>query len=260
MFSFGDLQYMALIDHIDGPNRDIYLSIDTVNTSIHPIDIYKEMRVLRKNNEALRKYDVFLSAFGNVPKGGGKYTERYVVENSGTRIIPYDSDHFLTITGTIITDDGGEGIVCFNREALSASTVVDLNYVPPQVEIITVNTGSGVSSTDVDDIASAVWNEALSSHEVAGSAGAQLSLASSGGVDYDSLAEAVWDRDLAQHTGAGSAGKLVKETNDVETGNWKIVNNQMIFKDKSGTELFRVNLFNEAGLAASDEVFERVRA
>lgn len=127
---------MAVIDHIDGPNRDIYLSVDTFNGEIHPIDIYKEMRALRRADETLRNFDVFLSAKGNDPKGGGKFTERYVICNLGTRIVPYDQTGSLTITGTVITDDGQEGISCFDKTLLTPGVLVDLNYVPPQVEVV----------------------------------------------------------------------------------------------------------------------------
>lgn len=138
---------MSLISHIDGPNRDIYLSADTVGMSIHPVDLYKEVRTLRRNNEALRVFLPFLSARGNDSKGAGKFTERFVVCQSGTRIIPYNISHTLTVTGTIITDDGQEGIACFDRSPLSPTTRVDINYVPPQVEVITVSSGSGLDAT-----------------------------------------------------------------------------------------------------------------
>ena len=160
---------MALIDHIDGLNRDIYLSASTVGVSVNPIDIYKEMRTLRHNNEDLRKYNVFLTAYGHVPKSNGKYTERYVMEMESTRIIPYDTSHTLTVIGTIITDDGQEGVDCFDRTPLSSTTRVDINYEPPQVEIIEVNTGSGITPQDKMDIVNGVWNELFSGHMIDGS-------------------------------------------------------------------------------------------
>jgi hypothetical protein len=151
---------MALIDHIDGVNRDIYLSADTVGVALNPIDVYKEMRALRASDESLRKFPLFLAAKGHDPKGGGKFTERYVVENSGTRIIPYGgTSHTLTVVGTIITDDGQEGIACFDRSVLSPTIRVDINYVPPQVEVITVNI-SGVPAPTTAEIASAVLSAA----------------------------------------------------------------------------------------------------
>jgi len=143
---------MAIIDHIDPVNRRIYLSSETVDAEVHPIDIYVEMRALRRTDESLRSFDVFLKAYGNVPKGGGKYTERYVVCQSGTKIVPYDTSHALTITGTIITDDGYEGIYCFDRSLLSDGVTVDINYVPPQVEIIKVNVGSGLTQEEHDKL------------------------------------------------------------------------------------------------------------
>ena len=158
---------MTIISHIDGPNRDIYLHADTVGASVHPIDIYKEMRQLRASNEELRKYDVFLRAYGNVYKGGGKYTERYVQEVNGTRIIPYDTSHTLTIIGTIITDDGQEGVACFDRSSLSPTTVVDINYQPPQVEVIEVATGS----IPAQEIAEAVWNADISQYNTSNTFG-----------------------------------------------------------------------------------------
>ena len=139
---------MALIDHIDGPNRDVYLSASTVNNSFHPIDIYKEMRTLRRNDEDLRKQDVYMSGHGFESKGGGKYTERYVKLLGGTRLVPYDTSHELTITGTMITDEGAEGIACFDRTSLSPSTVVDINYIPAQVEVITITTGGSALTTE----------------------------------------------------------------------------------------------------------------
>jgi hypothetical protein len=154
---------MPVIDHIDAPNRDIYLHADTVGADLEPVDIYREMRALRRSDETLRPYDVFLTAKGYDQKGPGKYTERYVVCNLGTRIIPYDTSHTLTVIGTIITDDGQEGVACFDRSPLSPTTIVDINYQPPQVEVIEVNTGSGVSPQDIADIRDAVWQHLVES-------------------------------------------------------------------------------------------------
>lgn len=148
---------MPLIASIDGPNRDIYLSADTVGAEINPIDLYKEMRTLRRTTEELRKYNLFLEAKGYDQKAPGKFTERYVICLEGTRIIPFDISHTLTVTGTIITDDGQEGVNCFDRTPLTSTTVVDINYLPPQVEVITVNTsGGGGDVTNVNEIANAV--------------------------------------------------------------------------------------------------------
>jgi len=163
---------MTIIASIDAINRDIYLHADTVGGAVHPIDVYKEMRALRRTDESLRKYTVFLKAYGNVAKGAGKYTERYVQCINGTKIIPYDVSHQLTITGTIITDDGQEGVACFDRTPLTITTLVDINYVPPQVEIITVPTG-GINLVEQDklDIADRVWGAITAPYTTKGTFG-----------------------------------------------------------------------------------------
>lgn len=137
---------MTVIASIDGASRRIFLHADTVGALVNPMDIYKEMRTLRRTDESLQKWSLFMSASGNVPKGGGKFTERLVTLLNGTRIVPFNTDHALTVTGTIITDNGTEGIAAFDRSPLDITTTVDINYVPPQVEIIQVSSGSGLSN------------------------------------------------------------------------------------------------------------------
>jgi len=168
---------MPLIDNINGTTRRVYLHSDTMGADVHPIDIYKEMRTLRKNSESLRKYDLFMKADGNVTKTASTSTERFVTLLDGTRIIPYDSSHEITITGTIITDGGQSGIDCFDRSTLDPATVVDINYVPPQVEIITVAGGSGLDQEEHDElmgITNDVWEETLADHTTDGTYGGEL--------------------------------------------------------------------------------------
>ena len=129
-----------MIDHIDPVNRLIYLDDSTVDSTIQPIDIYREMRELRANDVGLRKFDLFLVMRGGEKKDpdGLKRTERYLVLLNNTYIVPYDTSHILTIDGTIISDSGLEGIRCFNRANLTDGVEVDINYAPKQVEVITV--------------------------------------------------------------------------------------------------------------------------
>ena len=157
---------MAIIASIDGVSRRIYLSSATQNTEVHPMDIYKEMRTLRRTNESLRKFDNFLLASGNEPKGGGKFTARLVKCLLGTRIVPYDSTHTLTITGEIITDEETSGVDCFDRTLLTSPNVVDINYIPPQVEVMQVMSGSAVTEQDKIDIANRVWDEDAVNHQI----------------------------------------------------------------------------------------------
>jgi hypothetical protein len=127
---------MALISSIDGPNRRIYLGLDSTSSDFQPMDIYKEMRTLRRTDENLRKYDAFLEGAGYVAKGGGKFTPRYVICKTGTRLVPYDGNHTLTVIGEIITDEQTSGIECFDKTLLTPGVLVDIDYQPTQVEII----------------------------------------------------------------------------------------------------------------------------
>jgi hypothetical protein len=162
---------MTIIANIDAVNRRVYLHADTVGVDFQPMDMYKEMRVLRRTDETLRPYDVFMISQGNEPTGPSSSTPRRVRLEKGTRVVPFDTDQNLKVIGEIITDDGLSGIDCFDRTPLSPSTTVNIDYQPPQVEIITVNTGSGVTPSDIDAIATAVWSEPTTSITTIGSIG-----------------------------------------------------------------------------------------
>lgn len=153
---------MAVIANIDGPNRRIYLHADTKNAEVDPMDIYKAQRSLRRTDESLRRYDLFLGASGYTSKGGGKFTPKLTTCLSDvygllTEIVPYDETGTLTIIGEIISDKGTSGLACFDKTLLTPGVLVDINYFPPQVEVIEVNTGSGISEQDKLDIIGGVW-------------------------------------------------------------------------------------------------------
>lgn len=66
--------------------------------------------------------------------------------------------------------------------------------------------------------------------------------------------------DFAQETTLVALGVDLEIIRKVETGRWKMVNDQMIFYDDDGvTPLFTFNLYDLAGNPSMDNVFERVR-
>jgi len=75
-----------------------------------------------------------VTAYGNISKGGGKYTPRYARFNSGWRLIPYDEDGDITITGEQITDEGTSGKACLDLTTLTHT--VFIHYEPPASEIV----------------------------------------------------------------------------------------------------------------------------
>ena len=145
---------MPLVASTDYPNKRIYLHADSVGQDVQPIDIYKELRAERRLDETKRRFDPMLTAFGNDPAGPSN-TPRFANLATGCRIVPYDSSHILSIVGALIsTADGLAGPDLFDRAPLGVGVEVDIDYQPPQVEIIYVNTGSAVTEQDKDDIAS----------------------------------------------------------------------------------------------------------
>jgi hypothetical protein len=68
------------------------------------------------------------------------------------------------------------------------------------------------SAPSAATVADAVWDEALSGHSAAGTAGLALATASSGGVDPSVLADAIWDEALTGHSTAGTTGLMLGTT------------------------------------------------
>ena len=141
---------MPVVASWDGTNRHIHLAQGV--TSFHPIeDIYREYREQRRTNEAFRKWNPFMEAYGNISKGGGKFTPRYLLLLEGTKIVPYDEAGVIAITGEIITDDQTDPIY---YEVLTNPVVV--RYEPSDAEIITVS-GGGISQTQMDELIEHIW-------------------------------------------------------------------------------------------------------
>jgi len=77
------------------------------------------------------------------------------------------------------------------------------------IDAIKAKTDTIAAAPTAAAIADQVWDEALSGHTGAGTAGNALSTASSGGVDPSVLADAIWDEIMSGHTSAGSAGAFL---------------------------------------------------
>ena len=137
---------MAVVASWDGANRRIYLLQGV--TEFHPIDdIYREYRVERRTNESFRKWDPFMVTFGNQPKGGGKFTSRYLQllddgDIGQVKIVPFDEAGEISVTGEVLTDDQ---TTPFDISGLTNPVI--FNYTPPDTEIISVGT-SGLTPTE----------------------------------------------------------------------------------------------------------------
>jgi len=67
----------------------------------------------------------------------------------------------------------------------------------------------------------------------------------------------VWNASTSAYS-SGSAGYALDFTYNINSGRWKIINNQMIFyKEDNITEVVRFNLFDSSGNPTMDSPFER---
>lgn len=161
-----------VIETVDVVNKRIYLKSGV--REYHPVtDIYAELRALRRNNESLRVVDMPVKAFGNIPKGGGKYTPRYAVFYDGWKVVPEDVSHSLYVTGEQITDDGQSGPACIDTDILSSGTSVIIQYEPPAAEIIRAD-------KELEAIQWVAFNNVVSIDIVNGKAGTEYPLGTVG--------------------------------------------------------------------------------
>jgi hypothetical protein len=124
-----------VIDYIDPVAKRIFLRSGV--REYHPVtDIYTEIRYLRRTDESLRPFDMPVSAFGNEPKGGGRFTPRYARFNNGWKIVPANETHSLYIGGEQITDEGESGPAAVDTTMLDPGVNVIIHYEPPAAEII----------------------------------------------------------------------------------------------------------------------------
>lgn len=148
---------MGLIASIDGATRRVYLdAAEAVGgvLSFHPtIDMYAAYKMLRAADESVRPFDAFMRAEGNLPKGGGKFTPRFTMLLSGTKVVIPAGVTEVNVTGELLTDDGSRP---FDTSLITGPCVI--NYQPAEAEVIKV-TASG-NEYSLEQIGSAVWANA----------------------------------------------------------------------------------------------------
>ena len=140
-----------VIDHLDPALKRIFLAAGV--TEYHPVtDLYAEVRSLRRLDDTLHWFQMPVTAAGNVPKGGGKFTSRYAVFCHGWKVVPQDVTHALYISGEQITDEGEAGPACLDTSILSSGTNVTIHYEPPASELVRADTELAAISVAVQAI------------------------------------------------------------------------------------------------------------
>jgi hypothetical protein len=140
---------MPLVSAVDYTTKRIYLSVETANTDIDLLDVYREVRVLRRTNNAHRNFKPIIEAGGNITKiTGTSYTPAYVVLRYGCRVVPYNSPHKLRLIRDTFTDDGFAGRDCFDRTSLTYSVDIDVDFPEREIREVSVG-GSTLSAADI---------------------------------------------------------------------------------------------------------------
>jgi len=140
---------MPLVASVDYPNKRIYLSVDTVGITLDTMDLYHEVRALRRVTEAHRNFRPMIVAGGNVEKITGQtYTQPYVQLLYGCRIVPYDAAQKLKVIRDTFTDDGAAGRDCFSRVGLVS--LIDIDVDVQAVEVRIVNSSGGATLAEIE--------------------------------------------------------------------------------------------------------------
>ncbi len=153
---------MPLVASVDYITRRIFLSASTVNQNIDTVEIYKEVRALRRTNESHRKFKPIIIAGGNVTKiAGVSATPIFTQLLYGCRLVPFDANQKLKLIRDTFTDDGFAGRDCFDRTSLTSQVDIDVDF--PEVEIRYVNTGGGgaYAGSNLRRWNGTSWGEAL---------------------------------------------------------------------------------------------------
>lgn len=143
---------MALVSSVDYVAKRIHLSVDTIDSSLDTILVYKEVRALRRTTPEHQKFAPMIIAGGNITKIlNTSATPAYVQLLNGCRIVPYDTSHSLKLIRDTFTDDGYAGRDCFDRNPLyiSPTTAVDIDVDFSEIEIRYLAGGGGTSPADI---------------------------------------------------------------------------------------------------------------
>jgi hypothetical protein len=138
-----------VVDSWNGANRRIYLRQGV--SSFHWIDdIYKEYRNWRRTVEAARVWTPLMRAAGNNPKGGGKFTPRYVTLLDGTRLVPYDENILIEVTGEAITDNADVDPDPF--DTTTRTQPLKLYITPPASELVMAGAAGDAKITEIHEL------------------------------------------------------------------------------------------------------------
>lgn len=149
---------MTQVSSIDFATKRIFLHLDTVTSGFDGTAAHFEIKALVQASSIFQGYPMPTSAEGNVSKGGGNYTARYLFLQTAWRLVPYDAvSHGLNLLCEIISADEITDSAVFDRSTISPTIYVDIITAYDKIEIREIVTGSAVLPQDLLDISRSVW-------------------------------------------------------------------------------------------------------
>lgn len=177
---------MAVVATFDGANRRIILDPSVVDAEWSPLDLFREYLAHRRDVESFRGFSPLVRMVGGEPKGGGKSAPRFLQLLTDDRaittklVLPNLGPYRTLVTGELATDLPDTDPEPFDLSNLTTAVVID--YKPPDTEIVTVATGSGLTAAQAEQLLE-LWRHA--GHDGANPVTETPSDVSFGGVTLD---------------------------------------------------------------------------
>ena len=121
---------------VDFDPANKYILITSPTTEISALDIYNAAMEWADEAENMI-YLVPMAAYGKFLMGTGVYSDSIFVLLNGWKLKPYSGNYTLTITGTLITDDGSTRVVLPNSVNVTWIFQVSSQGTITQLEDIT---------------------------------------------------------------------------------------------------------------------------
>ena len=223
-----------------------YILITSPTTTVEAITIYSQTMDWCDNSSGI-VHNVPMIAGGKFDMGGGTYSDILFQLQNGWKLKFWSVSEHFKVTGTFLPETPTE-----SRHI----TPADVEYqVATQGTI--VETGSGVTETDKDDIRDRILSDATKF------AGADIGSIKTKTTNLPSdPASNTTVNTKASQTSVDDLQLVLDRIDELGMGRWKIENNQFIMYKTDGiTELKRFNLYDKDGkptMETAAKVRERV--
>lgn len=199
LYHASDLQQLNHKVYFDGEQKLIIVNPEVTSLDVK-VDIYSSWKewVLLESRK-FNKWPSAIRAIGGDPTSAGQFAGDIYFMINGWRL---KRNAAVGLTGALFSDD-------FNSPSIDPQgNPIALSVVSSLVTAVKVNLQDlvDVGIPTAIQTADAVWDEIISEHTNAGSAGAAQVVNVPTAPTTAQIADAVWDEDLSTHTAAGSAG------------------------------------------------------